>query len=330
MGATNGRPVYIPRISRALDALREPRLSRERSERAIASDYRTFALTERFDGSTRAFSSHTIATATRNASSASTLMSPSARRPKTRCGGGKPSLPRHRGSAHIGSWSWDAATTDLCGSDELLRIYGWDATQPIPDGCEQRARNYPREDWERLREATHATMQTGTGYLLDLRAFRNGIPIWVTIRGKAVRNAQGQIVGLRGTVQDITERKTAELALAERNLQLALAGKAGLVGSFAYDLDTERMQISEGYAAIHGFPDGTTEIARSEWRLGVHPEDRVRWEALRSRAYRERWDEYSGEYRIVRPGSEISLDRGACFRFVRRRWPPATRSGRRH
>jgi two-component sensor histidine kinase len=30
----------------------------------------------------------------------------------------------------------------------------------------------------------------------------------------------------------------------------------------------------------------------------------VRWEALRSRAHRERWDEYSGEYRIVRSESE--------------------------
>ena len=100
--------------------------------------------------------------------------------------------------AHIGSWGWDAATKTLAGSDELLRIYGWDATQSIPDGWEQRARNYPPEDWARLREATHATMQTGTGYLLDVRAFRNGIPIWVTIRGEAVRNAQSQIVGLRG------------------------------------------------------------------------------------------------------------------------------------
>jgi hypothetical protein len=47
-------------------------------------------------------------------------------------------------------------------------------------------------------------------------------------------------------------------------VQLALAGKTGLVGSFAYDTDTEMMQISEGYAAIHGYPERTTEIARSE------------------------------------------------------------------
>jgi hypothetical protein len=38
--------------------------------------------------------------------------------------------------------------------------------------------------------------------------------------------------------------------------QLALAERAALVGSLAYDPDTDRMQISEGYAAIHGFPNG--------------------------------------------------------------------------
>ena len=120
-----------------------------------------------------------------------------------------------------------------------------------------------------------------------------------------LRDETGTIVGVVNMTVDISERKKAELILADQTTQLALAGKAGLVGSFAYDIDTERMQISAGYAAIHGFPDGTTEIARSEWQLGVHPEDRVRWEALRSRAYRERWDEYSGEYRIVRSGGEI-------------------------
>jgi len=128
---------------------------------------------------------------------------------------------------------------------------------------------------------------------------------WVAVDSSIVLDARGMPTGLLGVTRDITSRKLAEQALAERNLQLALAGKAGRVGSFAYDIDTERMQISAGYAAIHGFPDGTTEIARSEWQLSVHPEDRVRWEALRSRAHRERWQEYSGEYRIVRSGNEV-------------------------
>ena len=82
----------------------------------------------------------------------------------------------------------------------------------------------------------------------------------------SLRDETGAIVGVVNMTVDISERKKAELALAERNLQLALAGRAALVGSFAYDIDTERIQISQGYAAIHGFPEGTTHIARGIWR----------------------------------------------------------------
>ena len=64
----------------------------------------------------------------------------------------------------------------------------------------------------------------------------------------------GRLLRIKGLTRDITQRKKAELVLEERNVQLALAAKTGLVGSFAYDTHTEIMQISEGYVAIHGFP----------------------------------------------------------------------------
>ena len=61
-------------------------------------------------------------------------------------------------------------------------------------------------------------------------------------------------------------------------MQRELAEKAGLVGSYAYDVDTERARISEGYAAIQGYPEGTAEITRTAWLAGVHPEDVERLE----------------------------------------------------
>jgi PAS domain S-box-containing protein len=112
---------------------------------------------------------------------------------------------------------------------------------------------------------------------------------------------------------DISERKKAELALAERNIQLALAGKAGLVGSYAYDTDTEIMKISEGYAAIHGFSEGTAEIGRSECLAGVHRDDIRRVEQFRGEAFRERRREYKVEYRIIRPGGELRWVETRCF-----------------
>jgi PAS domain S-box-containing protein len=112
---------------------------------------------------------------------------------------------------------------------------------------------------------------------------------------------------------DLIERRQAELALAERNIQLALAGKAALVGSYAYDAGTETMQISEGYVAIHGFPEGSTEIGRSECLAGVHPDDIGRVEEARSEAFRACRREYGVEYRITRPGGEMRWVETRCF-----------------
>src|SRR5215813_4019781 len=90
------------------------------------------------------------------------------------------------------------------------------------------------------------------------------------------------------TSRDNRERQEAELALAERNAQIALAGRAALVGSYGYDVNDGKMEVSEGYAAIHGLPEGTTETTRREWQDRVHPDDVGRLEGLRSHAFGER------------------------------------------
>jgi PAS domain S-box-containing protein len=128
-----------------------------------------------------------------------------------------------------------------------------------------------------------------------------------------LRDETGMIVGVVTMKVDISKRRKMELALAERNIQLSLAGKAALVGSYSYDANTGMMQISEGYAAIHGFPEGTTEIARSECLAGVHPDDMGRVEQARSEAFREFRREYSAEYRIIRPDGEMRWVETRCF-----------------
>jgi PAS domain S-box-containing protein len=118
-------------------------------------------------------------------------------------------------------------------------------------------------------------------------------------------DATGAIAGVINMTVDISERKKAEQALAERNLQFALAAKAALVGSYAYDVDTDGMQVDEGYAALHGLPEGTAETTRSEWRVRTHPEDIHRLEATRSQAFLEQRGEHGREYRINRSGGEV-------------------------
>src|SRR5262249_15621635 len=112
------------------------------------------------------------------------------------------------------------------------------------------------------------------------------------------RDACGQrYVG--GVGIDVTDSKKAEQALAERNTQLALAAKAARVGGFTNDVQADTLRISDGYAAILGFPPGTTEVLFDQWRARVHPEDVKRWDGIRDRTFRRQLSDYNFEYRVV-------------------------------
>jgi signal transduction histidine kinase len=128
--------------------------------------------------------------------------------------------------AHVGSWRWDAGTDVTTGSDELYRIYGLDpATQSFPTIQEQDGWLYPHESWERINAAVQEAVRTGEGYELEVEAFRIGAPIWLTTRCEVVHDAGGRVIGLRGTVQDITERRRVEEALRHSQAQLEEADR---------------------------------------------------------------------------------------------------------
>jgi PAS domain S-box-containing protein len=137
------------------------------------------------------------------------------------------------------------------------------------------------------------------------RVRKDGTPVTISLTVSPVRNAQGMVVGASKIARDVTERKRAEQTLAERNLQLAIAGRAALVGSYVYDVKRGTMQVSQGYATIHGLPEGTTETTIGEWRARVHPEDLARAEGLRDQAFADRQNEDNAEYRIVLSTGEV-------------------------
>lgn len=122
--------------------------------------------------------------------------------------------------AGVGSWQWDRQTGTVVWSEELYRIAGRDPSLPAVS-YENHAQLYPGESWELLRGAVETALQTGAPYELVLKMARtDGTHRWVTGRGEVRRDSTGHIAGLRGTVQDITERKLAEEALSGMNGRL--------------------------------------------------------------------------------------------------------------
>jgi PAS domain S-box-containing protein len=209
-------------------------------------------------------------------------------------------------AGQVMTFEWDATTGQSRRSDNACFILGDEGGElAIRLGCEF-VRNVHPDDQARIKARIRNVCPDDPGYVLSYR-FRglNGREVWLEEEAKGEFDATGKLLRITGLTRDITERKRAELALAERTMQLALAGKVGRVGFFAYDADTGNAQVSEGYATIHGLPEGTTEIARSQWQDGVHPDDLLPWEDLRTRAFRERRKDFSGKYRVVRADGEI-------------------------
>jgi PAS domain S-box-containing protein len=133
----------------------------------------------------------------------------------------------------------------------------------------------------------------------------DGVYKWVLEAAAPRLGYDGVFVGYIGSIFDISERKEAELALAERNAQLALAAKAAQVGGYILDVARNRIQVSEGYAAIYQLAADATEISVEEWRATVHPEDLERLDARRVQSFTERQGERISEYRIVRRDGEV-------------------------
>ena len=122
--------------------------------------------------------------------------------------------------ARIGSWDWDATTDTISWSEEYYRIYGFDPAQR-PPGYVDHLRAYTPESATRLDAAVKINMETGEPYELDLElAHTEGGPRWITARSETKRDAQGRIIGLRGTAQDVTGIKRAETALRESEAKM--------------------------------------------------------------------------------------------------------------
>jgi signal transduction histidine kinase len=127
--------------------------------------------------------------------------------------------------ARIATWEWDAPSEGLAFTEAYSLIYDLDP-QERPPGYQEHLRCYTPESAARLDAAAARSMEAGEPFELDLElARRSGPPRWVTVRSEAVRDPGGRVVGLRGTVQDISARMRKEQQQTEplRILTLELA-----------------------------------------------------------------------------------------------------------
>jgi diguanylate cyclase (GGDEF)-like protein/PAS domain S-box-containing protein len=125
--------------------------------------------------------------------------------------------------AHIGSWRWDVDDGRLEHSAEGIRILGT-APADVPTSLEETLRHVHPEDRQRVRELMAEAVETWGPFDYEARVLRaDGEVRQVACHGEPVIRG-GQVVSLRGTAQDVTDRRRLERELTHHATRDPLTG----------------------------------------------------------------------------------------------------------
>jgi PAS domain S-box-containing protein len=140
--------------------------------------------------------------------------------------------------AHVGSWSVDVSTGKRTWSDELYRLLGYEPGEVEP-GLDRVFDRFHPEDREGLEAGFLAQMADPEGWQEEFRIVLPGGGIrWLAARTEAVIGPTGDVVGVHGTSQDVTERRRADEQLRFQAQLLSAVAEAiiatDLAGSILY------------------------------------------------------------------------------------------------
>jgi PAS domain S-box-containing protein len=152
-----------------------------------------------------------------------------------------------------GLWDWDLLSDAVFYSDRFREILGHSPAE-FPGTIDSfRSRLHP-EDAEAIWAAMQRHLQARVPYKVEYRLRKkSGEYLWFLARGQAIWDTEGKAIRMCGSIQDITERKQAEL-----NLETALSEiqelKEKLEVERAYLL--EEIKLEYNYENIIGQSDG--------------------------------------------------------------------------
>ncbi len=140
--------------------------------------------------------------------------------------------------AHLGHWTWNTITNEVQCSDEMKRIFGLDPDSfsgNLTEIIDQRI--FP-DDRDKFIEAGKAAPVQESQVPIEYRIVLPGgsIRYILAIPGDRNIDENGNTVKLSGIIQDITDRKIAELKLIEEKERLAVTLRSIGDGVIATDV----------------------------------------------------------------------------------------------
>jgi PAS domain S-box-containing protein len=203
--------------------------------------------------------------------------------------------------ARVGSWQWDTQNEVVTWSEELYRLHGLDPKLPLPP-FKEFSRFFTPESFARLSATIKAALQTGYVQDLELEVVRaDGSTRWVAAGGEAVRDATGRVTYLRGTVQDITERRQAD----EARFRLASIVQSSDDAIISKNLDGIIMSWNPGAERIFGF--SAADAIGQSMAMIIPPELRGEEKTILQKTRAGEKVEHYETVRMTKEGKQINV-----------------------
>jgi diguanylate cyclase (GGDEF)-like protein/PAS domain S-box-containing protein len=173
--------------------------------------------------------------------------------------------------AHFGSWKWDLSRPTAVWSDALCRIFG--RPEGFSPTCEQFVALVHPDDRASV-EATISDAVDGKcfGVTGSYRIVRPDGEVRHVHGGRSSRtNARGEVTHLFGTIQDITEQRTAEIAQGEAQALFETAFSQATIGMALVGLDGRWLKVNAAACEITGWPEA--ELLARSFQDITHPDD---------------------------------------------------------
>lgn len=190
-------------------------------------------------------------------------------------------------------------------SPTFKALFGY-TDDEVPNAREWRQANIFPEDLSTVEAALRDHLETGAPFDQIVRyRHRDGHPVWVRCRGRAVRDAAGKPTRMLCGHTDVSElmadRDRAadkDQALARSYEQLELAVSGADLGLWDWNILEDTKVLSDTWLALLGLTRDELTGTSLDWSLRVHPQDMIELKQRLDDHFRSGEPRFQARYRM--------------------------------
>lgn len=174
--------------------------------------------------------------------------------------------------AQVGAWQYDVVSETQVLTEQVYRLHGLSPQDTLtPEGSIE---FYHPKDQSSIREAFSRAIHEGVPYDLELRLIdAKGRQRWVRTRGEP-QTEDGEVVRVRGTLQDVTGRKEMGDTLRKQKELLSSITEHISEGIFRSTQEDGIVYANQAFVEMFGYEDLEAMVDVPPSALYVDPDER--------------------------------------------------------